>query len=54
VIGEMVYPKGCSRKMQQSFGFKVQAIRVVDGESCFVDNEDHYEPIKHCTTKLSQ
>ena len=54
MVGETVYPKNCSRKMQLAFGFEVKEVRVIDGVAHFVENEDHVEPVAHCTTELNQ
>lgn len=56
MLGETVYPKNCSRAMQEEFGFVVQVIH--GGEEPSFEGRDKkgllmVEAIKHCTTKLS-
>jgi hypothetical protein len=58
MVGTMVYPKDCSRGLQQEFGFKVDKIDH-DGSStflCGIDKEGlvKRENILHCTQILSK
>ena len=57
MIGEIVYPKGCSTSLKEEFALEVQSVIVYDTKPAFLGKElatgkTRIEHIEHCTTKL--